>query len=448
MRRFINYYLENWKSSPRRKPLLLRGARQVGKTHAARQLGRSYQGVVEVNLERNKHASMIFEPDLDPERIIRELALLTGHAIIPGKTLLFLDEIQAVPKALTSLRYFYEEMPKLHVIAAGSLIDFALEQVGIPVGRVTSLHVRPLSFMEFLCALDKQHLAKAIMSHPIEKDFAQSAHTQLLDIVGHYLAIGGMPEAVKCWRDAADPNQCFEVHQELITAYRQDFNKYAKKTQLKYLDIIFKDIPRQVGCRFKYSAIDGDYRKRELAPCLDLLCKAGVAQKVIRSAANGLPLGGESYPNDFKVIFLDVAIGQAVLGHDPRNWILDSTNSFANNGGLMEAYVGQELLCYSDPRGLEDLYYWHRSQRTSQAEVDYVCAAESSVIPVEVKAGPGTTLRSLRQFLDGRPKSPYGVRFSTQNYSVHEDVHSYPLYAIAQTFLQDREAFKFLLKQD
>ncbi len=447
MRRLINYYLEDWKSSPRRKSLLLRGARQVGKTHAARQLGASYQNCVEVNLERNQRATTIFEPDLDPERIIRELGLLTGQAIIPGETLLFLDEIQAVPKAITSLRYFYEEMPKLHVIAAGSLIDFALEQVGMPVGRVTSLHVCPLSFMEFLCALGKQHLASAIMSHPIEEGFASPIHAQLLDLVGNYLAIGGMPEAVKCWRDAADPNQCFEVHQELITTYRQDFNKYAKKTQLKYLDILFKDIPRQVGDRFKYSAVDGDYRKRELAPCLDLLCTAGVAHKVIRSAANGLPLGGESYPNDFKVIFLDVALGQAVLGHDPRNWILDPANSFANKGGLMEAYIGQELLCYSDPRGLQDFYYWHRAQRTSQAEVDYVCASKGQVVPVEVKAGPGATLRSLRQFLDRRPQSNYGVRFSTQNYSIHDDVHSYPLYAVAQTFLRDTEAFKFLVKE-
>lgn len=194
-------------------------------------------------------------------------------------------------------------MPKLHVIAAGSLVDFALEQVGMPVGHVTSLHVRLLSFMEFLCALDKQQLASAIMSHPIEEGLASSVHAQLLDLASHYLAIGGMPEAVKCWRDATDPNQFFEIHQELITTYRQDFNKYVRKTLLKYLDILFKEIPRQVGNRFKYSAVDGDYRKQELAPSLGLLCTAGVAHKVIRSAANRLPLGDEAIRTTLRLFF-------------------------------------------------------------------------------------------------------------------------------------------------
>src|SRR5579872_2034230 len=199
MKRIIDYYLNNWKTDSYRKPLLLRGARQVGKTHAARTLGKSFSNFFEINLERQKTAHIIFEQDLDPDIIIRELSALKNQPIVPGKTLLFIDEIQAVPRAILALRYFYELMPELHVIAAGSLLDFAIEQVGIPVGRVDSLYMRPLSFIEFLCAMSSDILVEELLRHTSMDPTSDVIHNKILHVLGEYLAIGGMPEAVKSW---------------------------------------------------------------------------------------------------------------------------------------------------------------------------------------------------------------------------------------------------------
>lgn len=440
MKRLIDLELRQWKEYKYRKPLLLRGARQVGKTYAVQQLGKTFEHFVEINFEQTPEARTIFEKDLHPERINQEIFWLTGKKIIPGSTLLFLDEIQAAPKAVTALRYFYEQLPSLHVIAAGSLLDFAIQEVGIPVGRVDSLYVYPLSFLEFLAALGHQALAQAILTQDMSSPFSEPVHQKLLALIGHYLAIGGMPEVVDRWKDTQDPFDCAKVQQRLPSTYRQDFAKYAKEHQIKAVALVFSHIPRQLGQKFKFNLIEGDYRKRELAPCLDLLTTAGVAHQIFQAAGYGLPIGAHANVSTYKAMLLDAALSQATLDLDLRDWLLAKEQAFANKGPLVEAFIGQELLVYADAYKKEQLYFWQRAEKNSEAEVDYLLQKDGKIIPIEVKAGAGSTLKSMHSFLQTHQDSPYGIRFSTQQYSVYERVYSYPLYAVGNIAIKNKEA--------
>jgi predicted AAA+ superfamily ATPase len=444
MKRLIDYYLLKWKNDPYRMSLLLRGARQVGKTHAVRELGKSFENFVEINLELNARARLVFEKDPNPERIIRELDGLTKKTITPGKTLLFIDEIQAVPEALLSLRYFYELMPELHVIAAGSLLDFAIEKVGIPVGRVQSFYMYPLSFMEFLAALGETALIKEIFLHTLEDEMSLALDDKLKTLVGEYLAVGGMPLAVARWAENKDPNGCVAVHQAILSAYRQDFGKYATTAQVKYVELIFEHVPIQIGHKFKYTLIEGEYRKRELAPALDLLVLAGVCNKVYYTSGKGVPLGALMDPLDYKIIFLDVGLSQSALDLDLAEWLIDPATQFVNKGMLVEEFVGQEILAYADPSRKRNLFYWHQKDPTKQAEVDYLLQIKNQIIPIEIKGGDGRTLKSLRVFMEAYA-SPYGIRFSAHNYSEYNNIHSYPLYAVGQVMSYDENCKKAIM---
>jgi predicted AAA+ superfamily ATPase len=431
MKRFIDDELIAWKNAKFRMSLLLRGARQVGKTYAAQRLGKQFASFIEVNLETQDKEGAIFEKDLDVHRILRDLSLLRMVPIVPGETLLFIDEIQTVPNAVTALRYFYEQIPDLHVIAAGSLLDFAVEQVGMPVGRVESLYMYPMSFLEFLFSMNGDLLVQEILSHPIEQELSEPVHQKILSLLGEYIAIGGMPNVVACWAETKDAARCFALQHAIIDTYRNDFVKYAKKNQIKYIDTLFNAIPQLLGKKFKYSDIEGDFRKRELAPALELLVTAGVVHKVTHSSGQGIPLGANVDPQTYKVIFLDVALTQAILGLDLAEWFLNPAQQFINKGALVESLVGQELLAYANPHAKSHLYYWQRNAPSSTAEVDYLVQRGENIIPIEVKSGAGKTLKSLHLFLESHPQTPYGVRFSTQNYSEHDRIQSFPLYAVA-----------------
>lgn len=238
------------------------------------------------------------------------------------------------------------------------------------------------------------------------------------------------------------PIGCAKVHHSILDAYRQDFGTYAKEFQIKYVDVIFDSIPKQLGKRFKYSVIEGDYRKRELAPCLDLLSTAGVIQRIYHTAGNGIPLGAEVNLNYFKTILLDVGLTQAALGLSPRSLLLYPIEELINRGSIIESFIGQELLCYSMPIKKTYLYYWQR--KTSPAEVDYLAQQNQHIIPLEVKNGKGTALASMHSFLESHKNTPYGIRISTHNYSEHSKIRSYPLYALAKA-LDASEVTKKLL---
>ena len=430
-KRIVDFHLDAWKEDPFRKPLLVRGARQVGKTYAIRRLGGQFKHFAEVNFERRSEAASIFEKDLVPEKIIASLSLLLKTPIIPGETLLFFDEIQEAPRAILALRYFYEEMPGLHVVAAGSLLEFAIEKVGVPVGRIATLHVYPLSFMEYLVATGNYLIGQEILRHPIGAPMEEAVHKKILDLLGEYLSIGGMPEAVARWTQTKDPSSALSVLKQIAETYRQDFEKYARKTQVKYLEQLFRQIPHLVGKNFSYREIHGEYRKRELAPALELLEGANIIHIVHHSSGQGIPIGSETDFDTFKVFYLDVGLCQAILGSDISIWFLRPLEGFKNRREIAESFIGQELICYANPHSKAEIHFWKRNEKSGSAEIDYLIQRGETILPIEVKSGHGSTLRSLRLFLDTHPKASTAVRFSSLNYSVFDKLDSRPLYAAA-----------------
>jgi len=446
-KRLIDFHLLLWKSDSYRKPLLLRGARQVGKTYAIRKLGQTFENFVEVNFEQLENAASIFEKDLIPEKLLLSLSLLLKTPIVPGKTLLFFDEVQEAPRVILALRYFYEEMPDLHVIAAGSLLEFAIEKVGVPVGRISMLYMYPMSFMEYLVAIGDGLIAREIVKHPIGVPMENPVHTKILDKLGEYLSIGGMPESVERWVTTQDPSLSLKVLQQIAATYRQDFEKYARKAQVKYLEQLFRQIPHFAGKEFSYSEIHGEYRKRELAPALELLERANIIHIIRRSSGQDIPIGAEVDFDVFKAVYLDVALCQAILGVDISIWFLRPLEGFENRGEIAESFIAQELLCYASPENKAELHFWKRKEKNSAAEVDFLVQREDRILPVEVKSGHGTTLRSLRLFLDTHPKSGFGIRFSALDYSLMETLDSRPLYAaVSLAHETQKDALNSLVK--
>lgn len=444
MKRIIFQDLCEWRADPERLPLIIRGARQVGKTHVVRQLGSKFKNFVEINFEKQSQLYKVFEFDLDPERILRDLQAATQTRIIPGESLLFFDEVQQAPKAITALRYFYEELPSLHIIAAGSLVDFAIDQIGIPVGRVAYLFMYPMSFIEFLAARGYQQLAIEILNHDASKELSSPLHDLGMRLLGEYFAIGGMPKAVQVWSEQQDVLKAMQVLSRINNVYQDDFAKYAKKHQIKYLDLLFQQLPKLVAQRFKYSVLKTDYRKRELAPAIDLLEKAGIINRIYQTKANGIPLGAELSHELFKIITLDIGLNQNILGFDLQDWFLDPCQALINKGNLTEAFIGQEMMAYSDPNTKNQLYYWQREARGSHAEVDYVTALKNQIIPIEVKSGYGSSFKSMRLFLESHEASPFGVRFSIHNFSQFDGIHSYPLYAVANCLPRKKRLLQYL----
>ncbi len=443
MKRLIDYHLLQWKDHPYRKSLVIWGARQVGKTYAIREFAKQFLSFVEVNLEENNEAQTIFAQHVSPQEIVSRLEKVFKKEIISGSTLLFIDEIQAVPQAITALRYFYEKMPELHVIAAGSLLPMTIQKDGMPVGRITFLHMYPVSFIEYLVSTSNKLLVHQLLkeqpyNHPIENLF----HEMLLNELAKYIAIGGMPMAVQCWAETQRPLFCLEMHAALDKSLRNDFFKYAKKTQIKYLTMLYHASTLLLGKQFKYSAVTTEYRKRELEPSLDSLVRANLIHKVKRTAAQGLPLGAQASETDFKLVFLDVGLAQKIAGQDTKDWFINPLSELINKGSIVESFVGQEIVAYSNPIEEASLYYWHREERGSSAEVDYVARLGKYAIPIEVKSGPGSTLRSLHSFLSSHPQSPYGIRFSTHNFSIEQKIHFIPLYAVAKPFYDDSEELR------
>lgn len=441
MKRLIDQELIDWKKSNGRKSLILRGARQVGKTFSVRKLGMTYADFYEINFEKRLELHSIFEKNLDPLRILRDLSVDRGKSIIPGETLLFFDEIQACPQAIISLRYFYEEMHDLHIIAAGSLLEFAIEQIGLPVGRVQTLTVFPMSFAEFLSAKDQTLLLQAICEQvPLSKPAQDNA----IRFLSEYFVVGGLPEIVANWVSEEKPLEVKDKLSTIVNTYRQDFEKYAKKSQLKYLNLLLQHIPLQIGKKFKFQGI-GDYRKRELVPCLELMEKANIVHRIYHASGQGLPLGAQADLERYKVILFDIAVTQQFLGLDLKGWLLKPKEEFVNQGELVESFVGQEMLAYGSANVPHPLFYWQRESRGSEAEIDYLSTINGEIIPIEVKAGKISTLKSLHSFLSSHPKSPYGIKISLAERNQFEKIVSVPLYAAFEIVEGGRERVQSLV---
>lgn len=432
MKRDIIKNLHDWSRSPERRPILLRGARQVGKSWLVRQLGKEFQNFVELNFEENPDLGSFFQGNLDPKELIAQLTNYLGTPIIPGKTLLFLDEIQACPRAVTALRYFYEKMPALHTIGAGSLIEFELQGLSMPVGRIDSLYLYPLSFGEFLAALGREDLREGFKAD-VRQKVPEPLHRQLLSFVRDYSVVGGMPAVVQKYIETQNVQECQRIQTSLIETYQKDFIKYARRSQIKYLRLLFEAIPSQLGGKFIFAHVSQEIRSRELSQALDLLEMAGIAHRIFHSHCSGIPLGAAANLKKFKILFFDIGLAQRILGVDVKHLFLNPDITLINKGAIAELFVGLELIAYGDPGQRTRLHYWHREERGAQSEVDYVVSVSNQILPVEVKSGKGGRLFSLQRFLEEK-KTKLGVKVSPRPYSAAGKVVNLPLYGIEALF--------------
>lgn len=430
MDRALEKDLLQWKSNPNRFPLLLRGARQVGKTYLIEKFGRSaFSSLASVNFEAQPEAIACFD-SLDPEEILMRLQLILKQSIQPGHTLLFLDEIQVCPKAIIALRYFKEKLPTLHVIGAGSLLEFALTEgkFSFPVGRIQFMYLKPLSFQEFVQARGKIALLEELSQCSLKSPPSSETHQMMIKLVKEYFLVGGMPAAVSFFCQNLFLQAATEIHRILLSTYRADFSKYATPAEQKYLVALFDGIFSMIGQQFKYSKIDPDMRSRDLKKALEHLEWAGLIEPIYASSGAGIPLSAQIKRTHFKLCFLDIGLVHHALNIDPE-LVMSKDLVHINRGALAEQFVGQELLACADPHQEGQLFYWQRDKKGSEAEVDYLLAIAHYIIPIEVKAGPYGRLKSLHQFMDEK-KTPIGIHISQNPLSLENGILSVPFYLI------------------
>ncbi len=407
MKRDRSSFLVNWLSTSSRKPLVIRGARQVGKTWLIREIARS-QGLklIEFNFEKRPDLESLFSSN-DPKEIMIHIAALTGSKIEPSKAILFLDEIQAAPHLLAKLRWFSEDLPELAVIAAGSLLDFALakHEFSMPVGRIGYLYLEPLSFEEFLDATEQHELRVYLQNYDWDLLIPEAIHAQLTAMVQEYLIVGGMPAAVLAWANEKSLDTIHQMHFDLLATYRDDFAKYSGRLELGRLEDIMRSVPHQLGKKFVYKDANSEVTTNSLKQALDLLSKARVCHPIIATSANGLPLGAEADEKFSKVIMLDCGLCSISLGLSLHQLRSVSEISMINSGGMAEQLAGQLLRTVTPAYVPPSLYYWQRRKKSAEAEIDYVIQHENQVIPIEVKAGTTGTLKSLHQFMKEKKKT-------------------------------------------
>jgi predicted AAA+ superfamily ATPase len=406
-----NQALEAWASGSARKPLVVRGARQVGKSWLIRDFGtRRFGGLAEVNLERRPELRACFE-DNDPRATLRQLEVLLRRAIpADGTCALFLDEIQAAPEVLSKLRWFAEELPALPVIAAGSLLDFALAapEVSVPVGRITFLHLEPLGFEEFCLAVGEgpllEWLRGGVTIESIRDGTAMPAalHEHALQLYRTWLLVGGMPAAVDAYRTERRLAEVAALQRDLLATLRDDFAKYSGRVPHRRLAAVLASVPRQLGAKFSFVEVDREERAAALRQAVELLCKARVCHRVQWTAARGIPLAAGSDERRFKLLALDVGLASCQLGLDLAALEEVSDPTLVNKGALAEQAVGQLLRLTFAANEEPVSFWWQREKAGSQAEVDYVHAHGARVVPIEVKSGKSGTLRSLHRFMAER----------------------------------------------
>ena len=427
MKRWVEQQVISWKDSPRRKPLIIRGARQVGKTWLVENvLAGQFEGFVKIDLEKRRDLHVHFAGNLDPRIILSYLELATGR-ITPGKTLVFLDEIQACPRAIMALRYFYEQMPELHVVAAGSLLEFAFGEISIPVGRVQYLPMHPMTFHEYLLAMGREPMAEYALLSPADVD--KTVQEMILNELRNYFFVGGMPECIKTYRGSGSMIETFRVQSEILDSYRDDFAKYMPRIDALCLDAVFLNVAKNVGEQLKYARLNDGHSGQTNRKAFDLLVKAKLIHKIPACDPSGLPLGATANPKKFKGAMLDIGLLQR-LCQVPVELELKQENLLAMyRGKLAEQFVAQELLAWHS----SGLFYWARDARGSNAEVDYLTVREGKIYPVEVKSGAGGSLRSLHLMLEKYPHCPRGLVLYGGPYKnlPEQKLEFLPLYGVA-----------------
>lgn len=426
MQRMAMEQLRKWKAKQRRKPLIIRGARQVGKTWLMKEFGAAaYENVVYVNFDNNERMKNLFEGSLEVERLITGLELYAGHKIGPDNTLLIFDEVQEVPKALTSLKYFNEDAPQYQIVCAGSLLGVALHQgTSFPVGKVEFLDLYPLSFFEFLMAMGKEQYVELLQKGDF--DMATTFKQDYIDLLKHYYYVGGMPEAVQAFVDNRDFNEVREIQQRILAAYEQDFSKHAPNETVPRIRMLWNSIPAQLAKenkKFIYGLIKEGARAKEYELAMLWLTDCGLVHKVHRVTAPNLPLKAYEDLKAFKLFLVDVGLLSCMVGLR-QDVLLDGNELFTEfKGALTEQYVLQQLKTI---KGL-NIYYWTAERGT--AEVDFVIDDGSDVIPVEVKAEVNLQAKSLKVYREKfQPK--LSIRTSMADYKKEDWLLNLPLWAV------------------
>ena len=429
--RNIDKDLIEWKEECDRMPLLVRGARQVGKTSTIRHLGKSFQNFVELDLNEHTDLHGLFAGALSPQEICRQISYVTNKPIVPGKTLLFLDEIQACPAAINKLRYFYEQYPELHVVAAGSLLEFVLSELpSFGVGRVRSIFMYPFSFEEFLLANGDALLVEAYRTANPENPLSEAVHNKLVSRLRWFMLFGGMPKVVETFVRTQDLRKCQRVLNDLVVSYKDDFKKYRKRISEQRISMVLDAVAQQKSGRFVYSNVNDNLSLSQVKLTLDMLTKAGLVYPIVHTSANGIPLGAEVNERYQRMSVCDTGIHLSLLGADLAKMSLTDNVDLVNKGTLAEVFVASELMkavsCYER----HQLYCWHREKKDSQAEVDFVVQIGQKVVPIEVKSGAIGKMKSLRIFMQEKG-SCYGIRTSMENFANYDNIRLYPLYAIS-----------------
>jgi len=414
MDRKLSKALTNWKNRKNRKPLVIRGARQVGKTFLVRSFAKeNFQSFIEINFDRTPDKKQLFDSS-NIERSLQLLEIEENSSVITQNTLLFFDEIQAAPEVFHFLRYLYEQRPDIHVIAAGFLLEFLLadHNFSMPVGRIEYLHMGSLDFEEFLIAIGQKKLQQFLNTYMLNESIPESIHNKLLYYTQLFFVIGGMPAAVQSYIDSSNNiSEALREHQSILQTYEDDFSKYRKKTDHHRLKKVFQKLPALIANKLKYVNIDPHDKAKDLANSLELLEMAKIFYKVKHSSANGIPLRAEVNDKMFKPLFLDIGLVSSSLGLKLTDLTTDN-NIMVNQGALAEQFVGQHLLYSGQYYEKPELFYWNREARNSSAELDYLLTINSNIIPVEVKAGRTGTLKSLQVFI-AEKKSKTALRFNT-----------------------------------
>lgn len=429
MDRMIDQELRQWAINKRRKPLLLRGARQVGKTYAIEVLAKTQfnNELVKIDFEKMPLLAKIFAQDLDVKRIVPELELALGRPIVPGRTLLFFDEIQQCPNALMSLRYFYEDLPELHVVAAGSLLEFILSEISFPVGRVQFLNMYPMGFIEYLWAIGRNDFAQLLSEKP--KVLSETIHTLIRQELYRYFIIGGMPEAIQVYVDTNSIRESQLVHHELINAFRNDFGKYAVRANHFCLNEVLCSAAKEVGKQIKYAHLAQDFSGPTIKNAINLLSMAQLITIIPACHPPTLPLAAAVHAKTFKVACLDIGLMQALSGLPLTIQDLDKDLLTIYRGSLAEQFIAQELRFTQDEG---NLYFWQRFEKSSSAEVDYLVVKDSAVVPIEVKSGSSGRLRSLHLLMKEFPQLSYAYVFLDAPFQKPRDekLSYFPLYYV------------------
>ena len=420
--------LYKWKNSKRRKPLIIEGARQVGKTWLMKEFGKqAYADTVYINFDSNSRMADLFSADLDTDRLIMGLELYAGHKINPENTLLIFDEVQEVPRALASLKYFYENAPQYHIVCAGSLLGIALHQgTSFPVGKVDFLKLYPLSFSEFLMATGNERFAELLKNQDYE--MITSFKQTYIDALKHYYFVGGMPEAVQSFAESKDFNEVRAIQKRILAAYEQDFSKHAPNEIVPKIRMLWNSIPSQLARenkKFIYGLVREGGRAREYETAIMWLSDCGLVHKVSRVNAAGIPLKAYEDLKAFKLFIVDVGLLGCMTGLRQRT-LLDGDDLFVEfKGALTEQYVCQQL------KTIEDLGIYYYTNDRGSCEIDFVVDTGEQIVPIEVKAETNLRAKSLKTYRE-RFEPELSVRTSMADYKKEDWLLNLPLYAIEQ----------------